>query len=234
MITKSESLEFLKFKIAKVLSGEIHIHPVNDWLDVSVINQAIIESTSCEDAYIRLGETLSESDSYFKDIRFREDCYDYLIQKGFKEKEAYNLMEIIRKGKYRFEKYQISSDRLSKEFYDWAKGVKYLPSRKVLKDMLKNNTIYKTAIVNEFSKYYYKKLKKSLPDKIVNGEVEWIYSYGDKLIASGNKSVFNVVKQIVETKNCENSYIETEILYLKCQELYKKYKHKIFWFSWFK
>jgi hypothetical protein len=92
-----------------------------------------------------------------------------------------------------------------------------------LKDIFESKTIYKDVIVTEFDDYYYKKLKKSLPEKIKNGEVEWIYAYGDKLIARGNKSVFNVVKKIIEAKNCENSYIDSEVLYTKCQELYEKY-----------
>ena len=99
--------------------------------------------------------------------------------------------------------------------------------------MFENKTLYKDVIINEFDDYYYKKLKKSLPAKIASGEVEWIYSYGDKLIARGSKLVFDAVKKIVETKNCENSYIDSELLYSKCQELYEKYKNKKFWFRWF-
>ena len=140
MITKSDIIETLESKREEGLKDELDIRPVIDWLSEDCIKQTIKESASGEDAYRRLGELLSESDSHFENIYFREDCYDYLIQKGFKEKEAYNLMEIIRKGKYRFEKYHISSDKLPEEFYNWAKGVKYLPSRKVLKDMFENKT----------------------------------------------------------------------------------------------
>ena len=89
-------------------------------------------------------------------------------------------------------------------------------------------TLYKEVMIEEFDNYYYEKLEKSLPTKIKNGEIEWIYSYGDKLIASGDKSVFDVVKNLVETKNCDNIYIDSEKLYAKCQELYAKYKHKKF------
>lgn len=100
--------------------------------------------------------------------------------------------------------------------------------------MFEKTTIYKQVIIEQFDSYYYKKLKKSMPEKIKKGEIEWIYSYGDKLIARGNKSVFEAVKKIVNTKQCENSYIESELLYAKCQELYEKYKKKKFWFSLFK
>ena len=116
-----------------------------------MVKSILKQSSSEENAYIKLAQLLTIADTSFLNIGFREDCYDYLIQKGFNEKEAANLMEIIRKGKYRFEKYQISSDKLSKEFYDWAKGVKYLPSRKVLKDIFENKTIYKDVIVTEFN-----------------------------------------------------------------------------------
>ena len=96
--------------------------------------------------------------------------------------------------------------------------------------MTEKNNIYKTVIVKEFDNYYYKKLKKSMPEKIKNGEIEWIYSYGDKLISRGNKSVFEEVKRIVETKKCDNPYVASELLYEKCKELYKKYKNKKFLF----
>ena len=66
---------------------------------------------------------------------FREDCYDYLIEKGFDEEMAYNLMEIIRKGKYRFEENQIESSKLPEDFYKWAKVVKFLPLRKSIFDI---------------------------------------------------------------------------------------------------
>ena len=99
--------------------------------------------------------------------------------------------------------------------------------------MSEQKTIYKTVIIEEFDKYYYKKLKKSIPEKIKKGEIEWIYSYGDKLISRGNKSVFEAVKNIVETKECDNLYIESEKMYERCKELYEKYKNKKMWFDWF-
>lgn len=234
MITKSDIIETLKTKIDEGLKNELTIHPIVNWLSEDCIKQIIKESASGEDAYRRLGKLLSESDSHFEDIYFREDCYDYLLTKGFDKIVAFELMEVIRKGQYRFEKYQITSDKLSDEFYKWAKGVKYLPSRKVLKEMAEEKTIYKTVIVKEFDKFYYKKLRKSMPEKIKNGEIEYIYAYGDKLIARGNKAVFESVKRIVETKETDNPYIESEVLYAKCCELYEKYKNKKLWFSWFK
>lgn len=94
--------------------------------------------------------------------------------------------------------------------------------------------LYKQVIIEEFDTYYYKKLKKSMSSKIKSDKFEWIYSYGDKLIAGGRKSVFNVVKTIVEPKSCDNPYIASDEFYAKCQYLYEKYKNKKPWFSWFK
>ena len=62
------------------------------------------------------------------EIQYREECFDYLVNSGFIEDEAFELSEIIRKGMYRHEKKQIHKDRLSEEFVDWAKSVTYLPS----------------------------------------------------------------------------------------------------------
>ena len=94
--------------------------------------------------------------------------------------------------------------------------------------------LFKKVIIENYDSYYYKKLRKSIPEKIAKGEIEWIYSYGDKLMARGYKSVFEAVKNILETKNCENPYVNPELLYLKCHDLYAKYKRKRFWPFWFK
>lgn len=227
MISKSKCIEYLKWRRER----EISIEYTNLEPDVKLI---IGESETDEDAYAKVGEALCVSDTSFSNIYFREDCYDYLRVIGFKHKKAFKLMEIIRKGCYRFEKNQIKSNKLPDEFCEWAKGVKYLPSRMIFKDMLRTKTIFKLTIIDEFDSFYYKKLKKSMPEKIANGEIEWIYAYGDKLIARGNKSVFEAVKNIVETKRCENPFIEQEKMYKRCEELYNKYKNKKFWFTWFK
>ena len=89
--------------------------------------------------------------------------------------------------------------------------------------MTKNKTIYKDVIVSEFDDYYYEKLKKSLPDKIANGEIEWIYSYGEKLIRDGEISVLKKVRELVQSKNCENDYIPSHLLYKKCLSLKLKF-----------
>ena len=88
-----------------------------------------------------------------------------------------------------------------------------------------NNSIYKTVIIENFDKLYYKKLRRSLPQKIENGEIEWIYSYGEKLVKRGNITVLKKIRGIVKTKECDNPYISPEALYKRCIEL----KNKFWW-----
>lgn len=86
-----------------------------------------------------------------------------------------------------------------------------------------NTTVFKSYAVENYVDDYFKKLKKSLPKKIKNGEIEWIYSYGEKLIKRGRRSVLKKVRELVLTKECENPYIEAELLYEKCVSLKRKY-----------
>lgn len=86
-----------------------------------------------------------------------------------------------------------------------------------------NTTVFKSYAVENYVDDYFKKLKKSLPKKIKNGENEWIYSYGEKLIKRGRRSVLKKVRELVLTKECENPYIEPDLLYEKCVNLKRKY-----------
>lgn len=230
MICKTECFKLLDRQKEKIANNVLEIHKINDWTDTELIKKVIQDSANGEEAYIKIGELLAETESTFEDIIYREDCYEYLVKQGVDENEAYQITKTIRRGLCHFRGDQIPSDKLSDEFCQWAKGVKYLPGRILLKDMFEVISIYKKVAVEEFDKFYYRKLKKTLPEKIKNGEIEWIYSYGDKLIASGYKSVYDVVKTIVETKgidNMYNKYIETDVLYEKCRELYEKYSENI-------
>ena len=87
----------------------------------------------------------------------------------------------------------------------------------------KNTTLFKSYAVNNYVRDYYKKLKKTLPKKIKNGEIEWIYSYGEKLIKRGKWSVLRKVREIIRTKECENDYIDSELLYERCVQISKKF-----------
>ena len=64
MITKSDIIETLESKREKGLKDELDIRPVVDWPSEDCIKQTIKESASGEDAYRKLGELLSESDSH--------------------------------------------------------------------------------------------------------------------------------------------------------------------------
>lgn len=98
-----------------------------------------------------------------------------------------------------------------------------------MREIETNKTLYKSFVVENYYDDYYENLKKSLPKKIHNGEIEWIYSYGDKLIKSGEISVLQKVMEIVKTKECDNPYIKSDLLYKKCVEL----KRKFWWKSIF-
>ena len=223
MVSKAECFEIIKVLRKKAKNGTLSLQKINDWVSVETLGRIIEKSRNTEDAYIKLGKTLAESDSYFEKINFREDCYDYLKERGLKQNEAYSLMEVIRKGQYRFEKYQIQSDKLPQEFYEWAKGVKYLPSRKVVKNMIETKTLYKSFVIENYYDDYYEKLKDSLPERIKNGEIEWIYSYGEKLISDGNRCVLLKVREIVRNKNFDNPYISPDMLSRKCKKIIDKY-----------
>lgn len=134
MITKSECINFLQLQVEKASAGNLYI-PESELYDANAVIQTIEESASGEEAYTNLGKVLTIADFSFKNISYREDCYDYLTCCGFDEAEAYELMEVIRKGKYRFERYQITTDKLPEEFFQWAKAVKYLPPRKIIYDI---------------------------------------------------------------------------------------------------
>lgn len=233
MESKAMCLDFLEKQRTKAANGELYVNYFSVRTDVSDIKRAIIDSSSAEDAYIKISKILTDCDYSFDNIYYREDCYEYLIEMGLEKEEAMFLTKKIARGFCYHVNFQVESDKLPESFLQWTKGVRYLPRRKFFEEAFIPNTIHKTLIIKEFDDYYYKQLNKTLPQKIKNGEIEWIFSYGDKLISKGSKPVFNAVKKIVETKNCENSYIDSKILYSKCQELYEKYKNRKFWFSWF-
>lgn len=129
MICKKECISFLEKQRAK---ERLIVTAPNSETDAEVFKSIIKQSATGEEAYIKLAEILTVADTSFSSIGFREDCYDFLIEQGFNTEDAYALMEIVRKGQYRFERFQVKSDELSEAFFEWAKTVKYLPSRKII------------------------------------------------------------------------------------------------------
>jgi DNA polymerase III alpha subunit (gram-positive type) len=138
MYSKNETIEFLDKLCKKAKTVEIKFSSKGLLDNIDDIIQIINKSESGTEAYTKIGQHLSEMVNVFGDIFFREDCYDYLISKGIDDKTACDLITQIRKGQYRFPKYQITSDRLSDDFYEWAKDVLYLPSRKLIYDIFNN------------------------------------------------------------------------------------------------
>ena len=93
-----------------------------------------------DDADIRSEEKKYSSDllPQYESIFFREDLYEYLLQKDIDNKSAYSLMNIAGEESkfllFRFHRYESfkHSKVLDKEFYKWAEKVRYLPSRKLI------------------------------------------------------------------------------------------------------
>ena len=83
--------------------------------------------------------------------------------------------------------------------------------------------LYKSFVIENYYDDYYKKLKGSLPARIKNGEIEWIYSYGEKLISDGNHCVLQKVREIVRNKTFDNPYISPDMLSRKCKKIIDKY-----------
>jgi len=135
MYSKNETIEFHDKLCKKAKTAEIKFNSEGILDNIDDIVQIINESENGTEAYTKTGQHLSEMGNVFGDIFFREDCYDYLISKGIGDKTACDLTTRIRKGQYRFPKYQIISDRLSNDFYKWANNVLYLPSRKLIFDI---------------------------------------------------------------------------------------------------
>ncbi len=92
------------------------------------------------DVYEKIGSMLSLIKSIlgFENIFFREDCFEYLLQKGFDNKEAYELMNEVSQEecnphyKIFYKRFFSRSEKLERKFYEWAEKVRYLPSRKLI------------------------------------------------------------------------------------------------------
>ena len=78
-------------------------------------------------------------DPPFEGISYREDLFEYLLEKGFDRYQAFRLMGKIIYHEYR-SVYTVKRnfsfpDNLSPEFHDWAERVLYLPSRRSIFEM---------------------------------------------------------------------------------------------------
>ena len=93
--------------------------------------EKVLLTEPAEKIYEFIGDFLSTREEQFKDIHYREDCYEYLVRLGLKPKIAIEIAEEVRKGRWKMkgEKYK---KYVPQEFSGWADGVKYLVSRDVI------------------------------------------------------------------------------------------------------
>ena len=136
MKSKDETLSFMQswkdnFK-KKSLSDDATICE-----EINILRTIINTATTVAEAYNEYGRGASDMQTEFKSIFYREDCYDYLLEKGFNHAEAFELSELIRKGRYsHYNPSIIHQNIVGVDFYEWAKGVRYLPSRQRIFDKL--------------------------------------------------------------------------------------------------
>ena len=94
------------------------------------VKKLLKTSKTAEEFYVEFGKYSADMESEFNNIVFREDCYDYLVERGMPVDKAFKLTRIIRTGRLRFLKDTDEYDEfLEKAFINWAKGVQYLPYR---------------------------------------------------------------------------------------------------------
>ena len=126
MITKTETLKFIETVKQKVEKGD----KLSKSQAPKIVKDLLKSSKTAEDFYLEFGRRSSNMESEFNNIVFREDCYEYLIELGMSEDKAFELSEIIRKGRYGFLKDTAEYDNfLDNSFKNWAKDVKYLSYR---------------------------------------------------------------------------------------------------------
>ena len=137
------------------------------------------------------------------DIKYREECFRYLVANGFTTNEAFELAEIIRKGTYRHEKKQICKERLSEQFIEWAKNVTYLPSEK--RERREVNKVNRPAVRRTIEKVN-EKLTEAFSDPETIYAQKIINDRGGVITADGN---YFVVTDLIANELYENNLLET-------------------------
>ena len=138
MKTKEETLEYMQ-KWKDIFATKDSFDEVLETGEDDFLSALIDAAPTVIEAYIDYGRGGADMKSEYENIFFREDCYDYLIRKKFSHDDAIKLSEIIRKGRYGFYDHSILHQMLvGPDFCEWAKGVRYLPSREKIFDLLKN------------------------------------------------------------------------------------------------
>lgn len=81
----------------------------------------------------------------------------------------------------------------------------------------------KSMLVKNFDDYNYPKIKNYVLKKLSDGEVEWLYSYGGQLLSEGHYEILEEIKNITAVEQCENDFIEANLVYEKSREFLQKY-----------
>ena len=133
MITKSETLKFIENVKKEVEKG----NNLSKTQAPEIVKNMLKSSRTAEEFYLEFGRRSSDMYSQFKDIVFREDCYDYLIKRGMPKDKAFKLTDFIRKGQFNSLKDITEYDNfIENSFINWAKGVKYLLYRERCMEVL--------------------------------------------------------------------------------------------------
>lgn len=166
MITKVETLRFIESVKKKVEKG----NNLSKTQAPEIVKNMLKSSRTAEEFYLEFGRRSSDMYSQFKDIVFREDCYDYLIKSGMPKDKAFKLTDIIRKGQFKFLKDITEYDNfIENSFINWAKGVKYLSYRERCMEVFE--VLYKdNDFINQRSKQ--EEQLKFLADMIRNSDYE--------------------------------------------------------------
>ncbi|MBQ7974616.1 MAG: hypothetical protein IJ300_02895 [Clostridia bacterium] len=86
---------------------------------------------SAEKVYGFIGDFFSINETLFEGIHYREDCYEYLVELGLESEIAIEIAEEVRKGRWRMKSGKYKK-YVPQDFSEWADGVKYLVSRRVI------------------------------------------------------------------------------------------------------
>lgn len=166
MIIKSETLKFIE----NVRKEVEKVNNLSKTQAPEIVKNMIKSSRTAEEFYLEFGRCSADMDSQFKDIVFREDCYDYLVRRGIPKENAFKLTDIIRKGQFNSLKDITEYDNfIENSFINWAKGVKYLSYRERCMEVFK--VLYKdNDFINQRSKQ--EEQLKILADMIRNGDYE--------------------------------------------------------------
>lgn len=109
----------------------VFIKPILYTIQENRTLEKVLLTHQAEKVYAFIGDFFSTKETPFKDIHYREDCYEYLVKLGYKPKIAIEIAEEIRKGIWSVRDSKLKKG-VPKDFLKWAEGVKYLVSRDVI------------------------------------------------------------------------------------------------------